>query len=159
MLGVLLPFLGFILSWFSRYLGKKTSINLSISSVILCYLYTIYMAIYVFSGKTFIYAWNWIILENLQLNFKFILDPLSITMSLLITFITSLVMIYSTKYLEEDPSLVRFLAFFALFDVCMLLMVQAGNYVQFFIGWEGVGLTSYLLISFWHTRTKQIKEL
>lgn len=157
MLCFFFPFLGFILSFFARFIGKKASIILSIASVSICFIYTVYMAILIFSGKIFIYTWTWIILENLELHFKFLLDPLSITMSMLITFITSLVMIYSTKYLEEDPSIVRFLAFFALFDVCMLLMVTSGNYIQFFLGWEGVGLVSYLLISFWQSRTEANK--
>ena len=157
MIFFLLPFLGFVLSFFSRFIGKTSSILLSISSVILCFFYAAYFSIYIFSGKTFIYTWNWIILENLELNFKFLLDPLSITMTLLITFITSLVMIYSTKYLEEDPSIVRFISLFALFDTTMIIMVTSGNYVQFFLGWEGVGLISYLLISFWHTRNEANK--
>ena len=157
MLLFLLPFLGFILSFFSRFIGKKASIILTIGSVIITFLFALYVSIDIFTGKTIIYSWQWIILENMDLNFKFLLDSLSISMSLLITFITSLVMIYSSKYLEEDPSIVRFLAFFALFDVCMLLMVTSGNYIQFFLGWEGVGLTSYLLISFWHTRNEANK--
>lgn len=157
MLCFLLPFLGFILSFFARFIGKRASIILSISSVILCFFYTLYLSVFIFGGKTYIYTWNWIILENLELNFKFLLDPLSITMSMVISFITTLVMIYSSKYLEEDPSIVRFIGLFALFDVCMLLMVTSGNYVQFFLGWEGVGLISYLLISFWHTRTEANK--
>jgi len=157
MLCFLLPFLGFTLSFFSRFIGKKASINLSISSVFLCFLYCVYKGYWVFTGKIFIYKWDWIILENMELNFKFLLDPLSISMSMLITFITTLVMIYSTKYLQYDQSLVRFIAFFCLFDVSMLLMATSGNYIQFFLGWEGVGLTSYLLISYWNTRTEANK--
>ena len=157
MLLFLLPFLGFTLNFFSRFIGKKASIILSIGSVFLTFIYSLYTSIEIFNGKIILYQWKWILIENLELKFSFLLDPLSISMSLLITFITFLVMVYSSKYLEEDPSITRFLAFFSLFDVCMLLMVTSGNYIQFFLGWEGVGLTSFLLISFWHTRNEANK--
>lgn len=81
------------------------------------------MSIQVFRGQIFIYTWSWVLLENLELNFSFLLDPLSISMSLLITFITSCVMIYSTKYLEEDPSIVRF----KLFLHCLMYVCYNGN--------------------------------
>lgn len=157
MLLFLLPFLGFILNFWSRFIGKKASIGLSIGSVLLTFIYALKTSIEIFSGKIITYTWSWLLLETLELHFSFLLDPLSISMSLLITFITTLVMIYSSKYLEADPSIARFLSYFALFDLCMLLMVTSGNYVQFFLGWEGVGLTSFLLISFWHTRTEANK--
>lgn len=157
MLIVLIPLIGLILSLFARFLGKRAATALSILSVIVTFFYSLYMSIDIFQGYTYVYAYSWIILENLSLNFSFLLDPLSISMSLLITFITSLVMIYSLGYIGNDPSIVRFLAFFVLFDLCMLLMVTSGNYVQCFLGWEGVGLTSYLLISFWHMRTEANK--
>jgi NADH-quinone oxidoreductase subunit L len=158
MLIIIFPLLGLFLSFFARYIGKKGAISLSIGSVLLSFLYAVYMGYtIIIQQNTYIYTWSWIKLENLDLNFTILLDPLSIIMCLLITFITSLVMIYSSSYLENDPSLVRFLSFFALFALCMLLMVTSGNYVQFFVGWEGVGLTSYLLISFWHTRNEANK--
>src|ERR1700748_283912 len=157
MLIVLIPFIGLILSLLARFLGKNAATILSILSIITTFLYALYMSISIFKGYTYVYEYSWIILENLSLSFSFLLDPLSISMSLLITFITSLVMIYSMGYIGNDPSIVRFLAFFVLFDLCMLLMVTSGNYVQCFLGWEGVGLTSYLLISFWHMRTEANK--
>lgn len=157
MLIVLIPLIGLILSLFARFLGKKAATTLSILSVIITFFYALSMSLSIFKGYTYVYSYSWIILENLSLNFSFLLDPLSISMSMLITFITSLVMIYSLGYIGNDPSIVRFLAFFVLFDLCMLLMVTSGNYVQCFLGWEGVGLTSYLLISFWHMRTEANK--
>jgi len=158
MLIILLPLLGFILSFFAKYIGKTAATWLSIVSVGLAWLYAMITALLIF-GKNliFVYTIDWLIIENLQLQFKILLDPLSIAMSLLITFITLLVMLYSKGYLKNDPSLVRFLAYFSLFDINMLIMATSGNYVQFFIGWEGVGLTSYLLISFWHARNEANK--
>jgi NADH-quinone oxidoreductase subunit L len=158
MLIVIFPILGLLVSLFGRYLGKKAASWLPIVSVGASFVYSAMLAIEILSyGKTYSYTISWINLENLHLNFTFLVDPLSVSMSMLITFITFLVMVYSYAYLENDPSLVRFLSFFALFDVCMLLMVTSGNYVQFFVGWEGVGLTSYLLISFWVSRNEANK--
>lgn len=154
---IFIPILGLLFSIFSRYLGKKNASIMLIMSIIITFLYASYFIIEIFNGTTYLYKFTWMEFSNLSLSFQTLIDPLSLAMSLLITFITSLVMIYSYSYLNQDPGIIRFLSFFVLFDLCMLIMVTAGNYVQFFLGWEMVGLTSYLLISFWHTRNEANK--
>jgi NADH-quinone oxidoreductase subunit L len=153
MILVILPLLGFLFSIFSRKLGKLWGSSLPITTVALSLLITTVMFKKIcLEGTVYIYQFEWITIANLKLEFVFLLDYLSVIMSLLITLITLLVMIYSYGYLNEDPSLVRFQSFLGFFCFSMLMMVTAGNYVQFFIGWEGVGLASYLLISFWISR-------
>lgn len=97
---------------------------------------------------------KWLQVLNLDNDFVLTFDTLSAVMSLLITFITLLVIIYSYSYLYEDPFLVKFLSYLGFFCFTMLLLVNAGNYIQLFLGWEGVGLASFLLISFWHSRNE-----
>nr|WP_275935783.1 NADH-quinone oxidoreductase subunit L [Herbidospora sakaeratensis] len=82
-------------------------------------------------------------------NIGLLIDPLSISFCLLITFVGSLIHVYSIGYMSHDPDRRRFFAYLNLFVAAMLLLVLADNYVALFIGWEGVGLASYLLIGFW----------
>lgn len=66
--------------------------------------------------------------------------------------------IYSIAYMSHDPHLARFMSYLSIFTACMLILVTADNYLQLFIGWEGVGLCSYLLINFWFTRLLAIRQ-
>jgi len=86
--------------------------------------------------------------QNFEINFGLLFDSVSFFMVFIVFFIYSLVFIYSIDYMYKDPHLIRFLAYLSLFTFFMLILVTADNLVQLFIGWEGVGLCSYLLISF-----------
>jgi NADH-quinone oxidoreductase subunit L len=79
-----------------------------------------------------------------------LLDPLSVAFVLLVTFVGSLILVYSVAYMEHDPQRRRFFAYLNLFVASMLLLVLADNYLLLYVGWEGVGLASYLLIGFWN---------
>jgi NADH:ubiquinone oxidoreductase subunit 5 (subunit L)/multisubunit Na+/H+ antiporter MnhA subunit len=84
----------------------------------------------------------------LTVNWGFIFDSLTATMLVTVTFISMLVHIYSCSYMLEDAHLSRFLAYLSFFTFFMLILISADNFLQLFIGWEGVGLCSYILISF-----------
>jgi NADH-ubiquinone oxidoreductase chain 5 len=84
-------------------------------------------------------------------------DSLTVVMLVVVTFISSLVHLYSTEYMINDPHLSRFMFYLSLFTFFMLILVSADNYVQMFVGWEGIGLCSYLLINFWFTRIQANK--
>jgi len=99
----------------------------------------------------------WIDSELLNVDWGFLFDSLTVTMCVVVTFISSLVHLYSTEYMSHDPHLPRFIAFLSLFTFFMLILVTADNYVQMFVGWEGVGLSSYLLINFWFSRLQANK--
>lgn len=90
--------------------------------------------------------WQWIQAEALQVPFGFLFDPLAATMALLITGVGSLIHVYSIGYMDHDPRPVRYFVYLNLFVVAMLILVLANNYLLLFLGWEGVGLCSYLLI-------------
>ena len=125
---------------------------MSFISLIMCLYYFINIFFY---GKIYnIIIGSWISIGVLDIEYKFIIDPLSITFGLLISFITFLILIYSYDYLHEDPNLVKFFAYLSFFSFAMSCLVFAGNYFIMFLGWEAVGLASYLLINFWTTRNQ-----
>jgi NADH-quinone oxidoreductase subunit L len=97
-----------------------------------------------------LHLWDWIFAGRLRIDMGLLLDPLSITFALLITGVGSLILIYSNGYMEQDPDKRRFFAYMNLFIAAMLLLVLGNNFVVLYLGWEGVGLASYLLIA-WYT--------
>ncbi len=93
----------------------------------------------------------WIDILGLKVPFELVVDPLSLTMALIITGVGALIFLYSTGYMAEDREYSRFFTYMNLFVASMLLLVLGNNLPLLFIGWEGVGLCSYLLIGFWYT--------
>lgn len=93
---------------------------------------------------------QWVPAQGLSVDFGTRVDPLSITFVLLVTFVGTLIHIYSVSYMEHDSDRRRFFAYLNLFVAAMLLLVLGNSYLVLFFGWEGVGLASYLLISFWN---------
>ncbi|GAA2618241.1 NADH-quinone oxidoreductase subunit L [Paractinoplanes durhamensis] len=96
--------------------------------------------------------WDFIAVGNLHVDFGLLFDPLSGIFVLLITGVGSLIHLYAVGYMEHDPGRRKFFGYFNLFVAAMLLLVLGNNYVMLYFGWEGVGLASYLLISFWYNR-------
>src|SRR6201997_2578860 len=95
---------------------------------------------------------HWIRSGSFTVNFAFYLDQLTLVMLLVVTGVGFLIHIYSVGYMWDDPSYYRFFAYLNLFMFFMLTLILANNYLLMFIGWEGVGLASYLLIGFWFTK-------
>src|SRR5467141_2614738 len=95
---------------------------------------------------------HWIRSGTFAVDFAFYLDQLSLVMLLVVTGVGFLIHIYSVGYMWDDPSYYRFFSYLNLFMFFMLTLVLADNYLLMFIGWEGVGLASYLLIGFWFTK-------
>ncbi|BBY41479.1 NADH-quinone oxidoreductase subunit L [Mycobacterium mantenii] len=95
-------------------------------------------------------VFSWIPVGQLQVDLGLQIDQLSVCFVLLITGVGSLIHIYSVAYMAEDPDRRRFFGYLNLFLASMLLLVVADNYVVLYVGWEGVGLASYLLIGFWY---------
>lgn len=93
---------------------------------------------------------DWIRINKSYISWKIYLDSLSMLMCAIVTVISTLVHLYSIGYMKSDKNLVRFLAYLSLFTFAMLMLVTSHNFLQLFLGWEGVGVCSYLLIGFWH---------
>jgi NADH-quinone oxidoreductase subunit L len=96
--------------------------------------------------------YEWIGAGSIRIPLRLLLDPLSVTLALVVSGVGSLIHVYSVGYMAEEPAFARYFASLNLFTASMLWLVLAGNLVVMFIGWEGVGLCSYLLIAFWFER-------
>ena len=104
---------------------------------------------------------NFVLYEWLQsggIGFKvgFLIDPLTATMMVVVTFVSWMVHVYTIGYMHDDPGYQRFFAYISLFTFAMLMLVMSNNFLQLFFGWEAVGLVSYLLIGFWFKRDSAI---
>ena len=97
-----------------------------------------------------VHLFSWIPGAELNLDAGLLVDPLSLTFVMLVTFVGTLIHVYSVAYMEHDPNRRIFFAYLNLFVAAMLLLVLADSYLLLFVGWEGVGLASYLLIGFWN---------
>nr|YP_009334706.1 NADH-plastoquinone oxidoreductase subunit 5 [Camassia scilloides]AEX96589.1 NADH-plastoquinone oxidoreductase subunit 5 [Camassia scilloides]APO11599.1 NADH-plastoquinone oxidoreductase subunit 5 [Camassia scilloides] len=98
------------------------------------------------------YLWSWTINNDFSLEFGHLIDPLTSIMSILITTVGIMVLIYSDNYMSHDQGYLRFFAYMSFFNTSMLGLVTSSNLIQIYIFWELVGMSSYLLIGFWFTR-------
>src|SRR5687767_7320543 len=101
-------------------------------------------------------VYTWLASGNVRFEVGFLVDRLSATMMLVVTFVSLMVHIYTIGYMADDPGYQRFFSYISLFTFSMLMLVMANNFLQLFFGWEAVGLVSYLLIGFWYTRPTAI---
>src|SRR5687767_15442670 len=101
-------------------------------------------------------VYTWLTSGNTYFDIGFLIDRLSATMMLVVTFVSLMVHIYTIGYMADDPGYQRFFSYISLFTFSMLMLVMSNNFLQLFFGWEAVGLVSYLLIGFWYTRPTAI---
>ncbi len=150
-----LPLLGFVINGLGRNTLSKGAVGFIGSGVVLasfmlsvCFFFELSSSV----EKQFtVNFFDWISVGDLKIPLSFLYDPLSAIMLLIITGIGFLIHIYSTAYMHEDAGFGKFFAYLNLFIFFMLILVLGSNYIVMFIGWEGVGLCSYLLIGFWFT--------
>jgi NADH-quinone oxidoreductase subunit L len=147
------PLLGFLIIGFSDK-GLKNNMAGIIGSlaILLSFLFTVILFFVMKSSgqeSATISMFNWIAIGSMNIPFAFLIDHLSITMMLIITGVGTLIHVYSIGYMHDDERVNSFFAQMNLFTFSMLLLVMGANYLVLFIGWEGVGLCSYLLIGFW----------
>ncbi|MDQ3249179.1 MAG: NADH-quinone oxidoreductase subunit L, partial [Chloroflexota bacterium] len=96
-----------------------------------------------------VHLWDWMTIGSFQVAAALLIDPLSITLTLVITGVGALIHIYSTSYMEHDERFQRFFIYLNFFIFAMLILVLSDSFLGMFVGWEGVGLASFLLIGFW----------
>ena len=151
---VLLPLLGFLINGlFGKNLPKIVVGSLATAMVFgsFCIAVSIFMNFNSESQPVIVKAFEWFRVNGVQINFGFQIDQLSLMMVMIITGIGSLIHLYSIGYMSHDKGFYKFFTYLNLFIFSMLLLVMGSNYLILFIGWEGVGLCSYLLIGFWYT--------
>jgi NADH-ubiquinone oxidoreductase chain 5 len=157
---VFLSFFGFsVTGLFGRHIGPKGAAIITTSCLILTFILSLF-ALYevgLMGSPVYIRLAPWVSSEVLLINWGFQFDSLTVIMCCVVTSVSSLVHLYSIEYMSHDPHLPRFMSYLSLFTFFMLILVTADNYVQMFLGWEGIGLASYLLINFWYTRVQANK--
>jgi proton-translocating NADH-quinone oxidoreductase chain L len=152
---IYITFISFFFSFFfgrfinNLYAGILTS--LSVFSGFIMSLFIFY-EVAICQAPVLINCSNWIITGLLEINWTFYYDSLTVTMLIVILSISACAHIYSIEYMLNDPHQIKFMSYLSLFTFFMLLLVTSSNFIILFVGWEGVGICSYLLINFWHTR-------
>lgn len=157
---VLAPLLGAIIAGlFGKLIGRSgahwiTITGVAISSILSMIVYNHH----IFNGapdynET---VYTWLSSGGIDFQVGFLIDPLSVTMMVVVTFVSWMIHIYTIGYMHDDSGYQRFFSYISLFTFAMLMLVMANNFMQLFFGWEAVGLVSYLLIGFWYKKDTAI---
>nr|YP_009310490.1 NADH dehydrogenase subunit 5 [Pyramimonas parkeae]AOT98925.1 NADH dehydrogenase subunit 5 [Pyramimonas parkeae] len=157
---VLLPLIGSLFAgFFGRYLGYRGAGLFSSTCVGLSAIAS-WIAFYevgLSGSPCYIKLAPWFHSEFFDASWGFLFDSLSVVMLVTVTTASTCIHLYSISYMGEDPHLPRFMSYLSIFTFFMLVLVTADNFIQMFLGWEGIGLASYLLINFWVTRLQANK--
>ena len=152
---IVLPLLGSIVAGF---FGRKVGVTGAQLITSLCVITTTLLAAVAFfevglnNIPVSLELFRWIDSESLNVSWGFNFDSLTVSMLIPVLIVSSLVHIYSIGYMSNDPHNQRFFSYLSLFTFMMIILVTANNFLLMFVGWEGVGICSYLLVSFWFTR-------
>ena len=140
-------------------LGRTAAHRITITGVLISFIVSCLVAQQAFEAKDAIFnqaIYTWAVADGIKFDIGFLIDRLTVTMMLVVTFVSLMVHIYTIGYMAQDPGYQRFFAYISLFTFSMLMLVMSNNFLQLFFGWEAVGLVSYLLIGFWYTRPTAI---
>jgi len=157
---LILPLLG---SFVSGFMGRKIGVTGAHIITCTCLILSSILASIAFYEVGFcgspvsINLTSWIDSEFMSISWEFLFDQLTVSMLIPVLYISSLIHIFSTDYMAEDPHNQRFFSYLSLFTFFMLVLVSGANFFVMFIGWEGIGVVSYLLINFWFTRIQANK--
>ena len=157
---IFIPLLSTIITgFFGKLLTKEGTTRLASSSILITCLisYFVFYEVCYCDCPCYITLSPWIIAGSFKLYWDFVFDSLTVIMLVVVLTISTVVHIYSISYMSHDPHINRFMSYLSLFTFFMIILVTANNYIQMFVGWEGVGLCSYLLINFWYTRIQANK--
>jgi NADH-ubiquinone oxidoreductase chain 5 len=157
---LVLPLLGSIVS---GLLGRKIGVTGSHFITCTCLILASILATLAFyevgicGSPVIIKLINWVDSEFMYINWEFLFDQLTVSMFIPVLYISALIHIFSTDYMANDPHNQRFFSYLSLFTFFMLILVSGSNFFVMFVGWEGIGIVSYLLINFWYTRIQANK--
>ena len=150
----LAPLIGALIAGLlGRVIGPTWSHRTTIGLMVVCVVASVTVFMDVLQGNTFNgTVYTWMVTGDTRFEVGFLIDQLSATMMVVVSFVSLMVHIYTIGYMHNDPGYQRFFSYISLFTFSMLMLVMANNFLQLFFGWEAVGLVSYLLIGFWFTR-------
>lgn len=158
---VLLPLVGALISgFFGFFIGRHGSAIISTISVAISFILSC-LAFYevgILGHVSHVTLFSWVQTGYLEVNWGFLFDQVTVVMLIVVTSVSTLVHCYGYSYMGEDPHLSRFMSYLSFFTFFMLILVTGDNFMQLFTGWEGVGVSSYLLINFWFTRIQAGKS-
>jgi NADH-quinone oxidoreductase subunit L len=135
--------------WLHKWTGIIASVAVGASAFVAI---GVFLEVLGGAERTTVTLYEWIGVGDFHINVAALIDPLSSVMLLVVTVVSFLIFVYSNGYMEHDHGFARFFTWLSLFVFAMLILVMADNYLLMFVGWEGVGLCSYLLIGFWFER-------
>jgi NADH-quinone oxidoreductase subunit L len=139
---------------FGWKVGRVIAHSVTILGVLLAFVLSAFVVLPdVLAGHRFngaVYTWG--VSGGVPLEVGFLIDPLTVLMMVVVTFVSLMVHVYTIGYMRDDPGYQRFFSYISLFTFAMLVLVMSNNFLQLFFGWEAVGVMSYLLIGFWYTR-------
>nr|QWL17558.1 NADH dehydrogenase subunit 5 [Chroogomphus rutilus] len=150
-------------SFVSGFLGRKIGVTgshiITCSSLVISSLLATvaFYEVGICGSPVSIHLFSWVDSEFMSISWEFLFDQLTVSMFIPVLYISTLIHIYTTSYLSEDPHNQRFFSYLSLFTFFMLLLVSGANYFVMFIGWEGIGVVSYLLINYYYTRIQANK--
>ena len=139
--------------------GRSAAHSVTILGVLVSFVGSVLVAQQAFAAPGALFneaLYTWTVADGVKFDIGFLIDRLTVTMMLVVTFVSLMVHIYTIGYMAEDPGYQRFFGYISLFTFSMLMLVMSNNFLQLFFGWEAVGLVSYLLIGFWYTRPTAI---
>jgi NADH-quinone oxidoreductase subunit L len=156
----LLPLLAALIAGLAgRFIGRQPAAIVTILGVAA----SCVLSIMVFKQVIFDHApvfneavYTWLVSDGIRMQVGFLIDPLTVMMMVVVTFVSLCVHVYTIGYMAEDPGYQRFFSYISLFTFAMLMLVMSNNFLQLFFGWEAVGVVSYLLIGFWYTKPTAI---
>ena len=158
---VLAPLIGALIAGLlGRVIGRSGAHRVTIFAVAVATVLSViaYYDVVVAGNPGFdgtVYTWG--VVGDLEIAVGFLIDELSVTMMVVVTFVSLMVHVYTIGYMHEDPGYQRFFSYISLFTFAMLMLVMSNNFMQLFFGWEAVGVVSYLLIGFWFDRESAIR--
>ena len=150
---------GILAGFFGKKIGKLFTNSVTILGVFASFVISIYLLIIILETPSLIFNQNvytWLEIGSYNFSIGLLIDNLTLSMMVVVNFISLMVHIYTIGYMQNDPGYHRFFSYISLFTFSMLSLVMANNFLQLFFGWEAVGVMSYLLIGFWYSKESAI---
>ena len=161
LIALIMPLIvGILAGFFGKTLGKIFTNGVTILGVLISFIISIFILISILENPELVFnqdVYTWLSIGSYTLSIGLLVDNLTVSMMIVVNFVSLMVHIYTIGYMHKDPGYHRFFCYISLFTFAMLSLVMSNNFLQLFFGWEAVGVMSYLLIGFWYTKESAIK--
>lgn len=143
-----------LIGLFGKFFGRQTAVTMALLTMLITLFFTFIILFEILLNQNIVIIdfYNLFIINEIKINIGFLFDSLTSIMLLVVIGISTFVHIFTAGYMSHDPFIVRFYTYLGLFTFFMVILITSDNFLQLFVGWEGVGVCSYLLINFWYNR-------